>query len=64
MQPSFAGGEKVVYRVSEKLVIVFELLPGVTYNFTVIAYNKIGNSTESESISVKTLEEGKFLHSA
>ena len=64
MQPSFARGERVVQRVSDELAYVFELFPGVTYNFTVITYNEIGNSTESESISVKTLEEGKFPHSA
>ena len=60
MQPSFAGGEEIVQRVSNNLAYVFELLPGVTYNFSVIAYNDIGNSTESESISIMMLEEGMF----
>ena len=63
-QPSFAGGEEVVQQVADKTVHVFELLPGVTYNLTVIAYNEIGNSTESESLTVKTLEEGKVPYSA
>lgn len=59
MQPSFAGGEIVVDSVSNNLIDVFRLFPGITYNFTVIAYNEIGNSSESDSISIMTLEEGK-----
>ena len=59
MQPSFARGEIVVDSVSNNSINVSRLFPGVTYNFTVIAYNEIGNSTESDSISIMTLEEGK-----
>jgi hypothetical protein len=60
MQPSFAGGERVVNQVSNNSIYVFALAPGVIYNFTVIAYNVIGNSTESEIISIMTLEEGNY----
>lgn len=59
IQPSFAGGAIVVDSVSNNLINVFGLFPGVTYIFTVIAYNEIGNSTESDSISIMTPEEGK-----
>ena len=37
------------------------LFPGVTYNITVIAYNDIGNSSESETISFTTLEDGMYM---
>ena len=59
-QPSFAGGETIVLDVPTEMVEVFDLFPGVTYNFTVIAYNDLGNSTESEVFSLTTLEEGSF----
>ena len=58
---SFAGGEMTVLNVPIEMVEVFELLPGVTYNFTVIAYNDLGNSTESELFSITTLEEGSTV---
>ena len=60
-QPSFAGGEMIVLDVPTEMAEVFELLPGVTYNFTVIAYNALGNSTESEVFSITTLEEGSTV---
>ena len=63
-QPVFAGGERVTLNVTEEMVNVTNLLPGVIYNFTVIAYNDIGNSAESETTPLSTLEEGKhFIHS-
>ena len=46
--------------VSEERVNVTELFPGVTYNFTVTAYNDIGNSSESENTPVRTLDEGMY----
>ena len=63
--PSFAGGEMVVFEVPTEMSEVQGLLPGVTYNFTVIAYNALGNSTKSELFPLKTLEEGinEFIHS-
>ena len=63
-QPNFAGGEIVTLNVSEQMVNVTNLFPGFTYNFTVIAYNDIGNSTESEATPLRTLDEGEyFVHS-
>ena len=58
MQPSFAGGEMIVVSVLNETAIVYDLIPGVTYNFTVIAYNEIGNSSDSQTLPLKTLEEG------
>ena len=48
----------VVVNVSDETANVTDLFPGVTYNFTVTAFNDIGNSTESESTPVRTLDEG------
>ena len=59
-QPVFAGGERIILTVSEEVVNVTNLLPGIIYNFTVIAYNDIGNSTASETIPLRTLEEGEY----
>ena len=61
-QPSFAAGEKVVSPTAEEVITLNDLFPGVTYNFTVIAYNAIGNSTPSEAINIKTPEEGNHTH--
>ena len=58
-QPVFAGGERMTLTVPNEIVNVTNLLPGVTYNFTVIAYNDIGNSTASETTPLRTLEEGE-----
>ena len=60
-QPVFAGGERIILTVSEEVVNVTNLLPGVIYNFTVIAYNDIGNSTASETTPLSTLEEGENI---
>ena len=60
-QPVFAGGERITLNVSEEVVNVTNLLPGVVYNFTVIAYNNIGNSTASETTPLSTLEEGENI---
>ena len=38
------------------------LHPGVTYNFTVVAFNEIGDSTPSDMVSVTTLEEGVLVN--
>ena len=59
-QPVFAGGERVTLDVPKAMVNVTNLIPGVIYNFTVIAYNDIGNSTASETTSLRTLEEGEY----
>ena len=57
--PGFAG-ERVTLNVSKEMVNVTNLLPGVTYMFTVVAYNDIGNSTESEPTPLSTLDEGEY----
>ena len=57
-EPVFAGGETVVIPSSQEQVNLTELFPGVAYNFSVIAYNVIGNSSESNSVQLTTLEEG------
>ena len=38
------------------------LHPGVTYNFTVVAFNEIGDSTPSDIASIRTLEEGMLVN--
>ena len=60
-RPVFAGGERIILNISEEMVNVTNLLPGVIYNFTVIAYNDIGNSTASETTPLSTLEEGESI---
>ena len=46
------------------VVNVTELYPGVTYNFTVIAFNEVGNSSSSAITPSRTLDESKsqYLH--
>ena len=41
--------------------IVGNLHPGEFYNFTIIAFNEEGNSAESDSYRVRTLEEGMLI---
>ena len=41
--------------------LVTGLLPAVTYNFVLVAYNIIGNSLPSLGINVTTLEAGKII---
>ena len=60
-RPIFAGGESVTLNVSEEMANVTNLFPRFTYSFTVIAYNDIGNSTESEATPLMTLEEGRTI---
>jgi hypothetical protein len=59
-QPTFAGGETIINSTVDIVITLNELFPGVTYNFTVTAYNVIGNSTPSEVIHVNTTEEGNI----
>ena len=37
--------------------------PGVTYNFTVVAFNEIGDSSPINTASIRTLEEGMLVNS-
>ena len=67
--PEFLGGNEVELTVngSVEQVLIDRLHPGVTYNFTVLAFNEEGDSGRSEPFSQRTLEEGEiknqyFLH--
>ena len=57
-QPAFLSGGGVVANSSEEMVNITGLRPGVLYGFTVIAFNKIGDSRPSEVAMVTTAEEG------
>ena len=49
-RPEFLNGSNVELSVaSEMAVLVTGLHTGVTYNFTVVAFNDIGDSRESTS---------------
>ena len=39
-------------------LFIEDLHPGVTYNFTVLAFNEEGSSNRSEPFNIRTLEEG------
>ena len=41
------------------MVNVTELYPGVTYNFTILAFNEVGNSSSSDVTPFRTLDEGE-----
>ena len=59
-QPVFldANSRVEVINTTAEMVIIPGLHPGVTYNFTVVAFNEIGDSTPSNIASIRTLEEG------
>ena len=59
-QPAFLDADRdlQVSNTTIQTVVIAELLPGVTYNFTVVAFNEIGDSTPSNVASITTLEEG------
>ena len=64
-QPAFldsSSGVQVVNSTVE-MADITGLHPGVTYNFTVVAFNEIGDSAPSDMVSVTTLEEGAFISS-
>lgn len=50
---------RVVLESEEEILHIPDLLPGVTYQFTVVAFNDIGDSVTSDVYNVTTLEEGK-----
>ena len=56
---SFLGGTDETVNTSIEMAVITGLHPGVTYNFTVVAFNDIGDSDPSEVLSVPTLEESK-----
>ena len=49
----------VEYVTEQETLHIAQLLPGLTYQFTVVAYNDIGDSNPSDILEVTTLEEGK-----
>ena len=53
-----------VVNVTVKMADITGLHPGVTYNFTVVAFNGIGDGTASDIASVATLEEGTLFNSS
>ncbi len=57
--PAFLGGAEEVAVVAIEMAEITDLHPGVTYNFTVVAFNGIGNSDPSIAASITTLEEGQ-----
>ena len=56
--PLFLGGAQQEPTSVEEQLFIGNLHPGATYSFTVIAFNEIGLSSESEPLLVIMLEEG------
>ena len=61
-RPEFLDGSDVELGVTSEMAVVTGLSPGVTYNFTVIAFNEIGDSRESAVAMVATEEEGALIY--
>ena len=62
-QPASLGGDIQIVNSTVEMADITGLQPGVTYNFTVVAFNEIGDSIPSNVASIRTLEEGKFFTS-
>ena len=60
-QPNYLGGDMIVLNTTEERVDISGLHPGVIYEFTVVAFNGIGDSVLSEVFNQITNEEGIFL---
>ena len=60
-EPTFRGGGVQVVNSTVEMADITGLQPGVTYNFTVVAFNEIGDSIPSEIASIRTLEEGNYI---
>ena len=59
--PSFIEGSDDVTVITDgrmEELFIEDLHPGVTYNFTVLAFNEEGSSNCSEPFNIRTLEEG------
>ena len=50
-----------VVNTTIEMAIITGLHPGVTYNFTIVAFNDIGDSTPSITAPITTLDEGTLL---
>ena len=59
-EPTFRGGGVQVVNSTVEMADITGLQPGVTYNFTVVAFNEIGDSIPSNIASIRTLEEGNY----
>ena len=59
-EPTFLGGGVQVVNSTVEMADITGLQPGVTYNFTVVAFNEIGDSIPSDIASIRTLE-GNFI---
>ena len=57
-RPLFLNGLEVTVNSSVERVSITGLHPGVTYTFSVIAFNEVGESPSSESLTVTTVETG------
>ena len=57
----FLDGSDVSLTVPSVMAVVTGLHPGVTYNFTIVAFNEIGDSRESAVTMVTTEEEGTII---
>ena len=59
-QPAFLNADSGVQVINTtfEMAVVPGLHPGVTYDFTVVAYNAVGDSSPSNITSITTLEEG------
>ena len=60
-RPEFLNGSDVELNVTSVMAVVTGLHPGVTYNFTVFAFNEIGDSRESAVAMVATDDEGMII---
>lgn len=47
--------------MSESVINITDLYPGVIYSVVIIAFNEIGSSLESNVTMFKTMEEGLFF---
>ena len=59
MYQRFPTGTQEVLDADDTRLEITGLHPGVTYSFTVVAFNEIGDSPASEVGQVRTLDEGK-----
>jgi len=53
--------ELQVFNTTVEMATIAGLHPGVTYNFTVVAFNDIGDSSPSITVPITTLDEGTLL---
>ena len=59
-QPDISNSTVEVINTVSTFVEIAGLHPGVTYHFTVVAFNAIGDSAPSDVALVRTLEEGTY----